>query len=346
MGQNIEIVRLVLESDADPLGPSARRLTSLHLAAMTGNAAITDLLCDRLLTVHLGEDRGHAQPTTGIGDYPLHFAAAYTMTASFWTLERFQNLRAMNWTNFLGETPLHRAAAMSNSNAVRFMTRSDVMRLHWQLTNYVNATDNMGRTALWHAAAANSSHSIPALVRAGANIHLPDDLGLTPAHVASRDHNAEALEELLIRGAKVTCEAGALHLKPAHMAALNGSARCMALLMSKNAPLVSELDDGTPLNAFHFTLVNGNEACARVIWEYHESRKDLEFRGWSLCVVVDAEGPVLKWMGLEIDQRNWVVTEHPDQDRSQLSAASGRVPAYWIDPRFLERGLKSWSRNA
>lgn len=88
MGQNIDIVELVLEAGADPLGLSDRRFTTLHLAAMLGDEAITDLLLDKLYPIYLGdgeaaEGRGHAKPTTGTGDYPIHFAAAYATVSSF-----------------------------------------------------------------------------------------------------------------------------------------------------------------------------------------------------------------------------------------------------------------------
>ena len=330
MGQNVDIVRMVLEAGADPLGPSASRLTSLHLAAMIGGEAITDLLFNRLYPIYLedkteGNGRGHARPTAEIGDYPSHFAAAYATTSDFWAAyeDRFWNLCGPSRTNFLGETPLHRAAAMRNVAAVRFMTHPDNIG-HvghpWpvETSDYVNAVDNMGRTALWHAACVDSDHVVQALVNAGADVHLPDDLGLTPAHVASREDNGISLLRLIEAGADLNRQAGSLHLKPAHMAAIFGATRSMGVLMAENPDIISELDDGTSLNAFHFAVANGNEECAKAIWNHQKNKKDMEFRDWSLCVIIGTTGPMLRWMGVYINQNNWAIMENPDQDRAGL----------------------------
>lgn len=127
----------------------------------------------------------------------------------------------MSRTNLLGETALHRAAAMKNHAAIGFLTRHDI--IEYQHSVYVNASDNMGRTALWHAACVDSSRVVQALVKAGADVHLPDDLGLTPAHVASLENHGRALQSLLEAGADASRQAGSLYLKPAHMAAISGA---------------------------------------------------------------------------------------------------------------------------
>jgi len=57
--------------------------------------------------------------------------------------------------NRLGESPLHRAAAMGNVKATKF-----ILGLHpnsyYRWHREVNAVDGRGRTAPWHAACADS----------------------------------------------------------------------------------------------------------------------------------------------------------------------------------------------
>lgn len=78
---NVPALRLLLLHGAKPLGPSATRLTTLHLAALTGNTAVMERLQRLLYQTYYSQDHyvsdEYLKPAAELHEYPLHFAAAY-----------------------------------------------------------------------------------------------------------------------------------------------------------------------------------------------------------------------------------------------------------------------------
>ncbi|KAK0707943.1 ankyrin repeat-containing domain protein, partial [Lasiosphaeris hirsuta] len=181
IGGNMDILKMAIEAGVNPLGPSDRRFTTLPLAAFLRSSSITDLLIDAPIG-----DREHIQATIGLGDYPLHFAAVYAREAKVWENARYKTLEGLGagLVDSLGETPLHRAAAMGNFTAAHYLVRHVALNPWVRDQDYVNQADLCGRTALWHAACRGSRLIVECLLEAGASSCLADDAGLAPVHVA------------------------------------------------------------------------------------------------------------------------------------------------------------------
>ena len=126
IGGQIDILRVLLDSGLSAVGKSEKRLTPLHLAFLLTDVSLCDLLW---ATIHpSGEDTSWTEiiqdlePTVNNEDYPIHFVAAYGMSAEFWEPTELLSISQMGpgpRTNRLGERPIHRAAAMGNILAVQ-----------------------------------------------------------------------------------------------------------------------------------------------------------------------------------------------------------------------------------
>lgn len=347
MGGNGDTVNTLLRAGDNALGDSDRRLTTLHLAMLLKDQDVLKRLLDSLYPEQLNlayaisfagdmEDQ-HSLPTINNGDYPMHFAAAYATEPDFWYT--FRQLFSTCSSNFLGEMPLHRAAAMGNLVAISGLTRN-VAESYYDSS--LTAVDLHGRTALWHAACSDYTGEVTRMLltmsndspRAKLNINLPDLDGLAPVHVASRQGALGCLKRLKKASADLFSRAGALGLFATHFAALFGRKACLEVLLESVVPTVTFTDGGEWICALHCAIANGQEACARVIWDYIFPRA--HFKGWSLCILLEEAGPVLKWMYLELDNSHWIAVEDPRKDGATEGfvsiSADGETPTLWARP--------------
>jgi ankyrin repeat protein len=243
--------------------------------------------------------------TVSYGDSPLHLAAAWAKNSSFWKRLTTCNLCAnafllesLRARNYASETPLHRAAAMGNLEAVFAITRTQ----DWLAGGSPGDLDNQGRTVLWHAACSNSSDIMATLTRAiprpdrrrpwtekgstfdfpGSILDLPDDNGLAPVHVACRLGHADALKVLLFAGASPRAPVGSTSLLPAHFAAFFGHAACLELLLEHSAP-VFDLDhpNEIAISPLHLAVSRKHDKCAALLAQADPRLSDLV----STCVV-------------------------------------------------------------
>ena len=77
---------------------------------------------------------------------------------------------------------------------------------------------------------------------------------------------------------------------------------------------------------FYFSTFRGNEevewiGAARqrdlvtgpfAIWNSLNVKQD--FRRWSLCIVLEASGPVVKWMFLGLNEGYWLAVDNPSEE--------------------------------
>ncbi|KAG4440980.1 hypothetical protein IFR05_003544 [Cadophora sp. M221] len=345
IGGQVEIIRILLDSGLSAVGKSQRRLTPLHLAFLLPGAHISNLLWG---TIHpSGEETPWAElqedlePTINNEDYPLHFAAAYATSTEFWEPTELLSISQMGGgplTNRLGERPIHRAAAMGNIAAVRTIMNEDSSRY----VSEVGKMDLQGRTPLWHAACGDNTGAIAKiLMDFGAFPDIADNDGLAPVHVACRQGSIRFLKRLTASGANLNLPAGALGLLPSHFAAVFGHKLCMELLLANQAEITSYIADGTAMHALHLAIANGQEACARAIWLAVDPKP---FEGWSLCILLETSGPVLKWMYLEVNDQRWLAAENPRQAGGTESfvcfSDEASSPKLWVRPSISKATLQ------
>ncbi|KAK4183287.1 hypothetical protein QBC35DRAFT_349232, partial [Podospora australis] len=148
----------------------------------------------------------------------LHLAASYATDSKIWTKLHSIILSCGNAGNDLGETRLHRAAAMSNITALRHII--DRIWESESIRHKLNAPDRRGRTPLWHVACtvADDALVVNELVDVGALL-TADDSGVTPVHIAAaHDNNVRTLKVLVQRLNAHNLPAGRTSLLPSHMA--------------------------------------------------------------------------------------------------------------------------------
>jgi len=343
IGGQIDILRVLLDSGLSAVGKSEKRLTPLHLAFLLTDVSLCDLLW---ATIHpSGEDTSWTEiiqdlePTVNNEDYPIHFVAAYGMSAEFWEPTELLSISQMGpgpRTNRLGERPIHRAAAMGNILAVQNLLIETFSR---HVNTEVDALDLQGRTPLWHAACGDHTGAIAKiLLKSGAYVDAADKDGLAPIHVACRQGTYRFLKKLKSSGANLNLPVGALCLLPSHFAATFGQKQCLELLLEGRAELVSNTNEGVCVYALHLAIANGHEACARAIWDAFEAKH--HFEGWSLCILIESSGPLLKWMYLQVNDEHWLAIEDPSQaGGTEKFVCFSRVdasPKLWVRPEISE----------
>lgn len=179
--------------------------TALHLAALYCSAEEFESLLEEILKA------------TGI--------LISEWTSSEITLER-EYLVCLR--NSLGETVLQRAAAAANREVVRLICE--------KITQATTRLDSTGRSALWHAACGGDQEIVKLIAGAYSRspnsilLHLSDDNGMTPLHVACWKGHSDCVKELLALGATSMSRTRELDLTPLHCAALFGHHDCLEIL--------------------------------------------------------------------------------------------------------------------
>ena len=120
---------------------------------------------------------------------------------------------------YVGDTPLHLAAAglqdavsetlLRRGASVGAINRRGASALHY-------ACDPRPRCGVWHPS--KQRRVIGLLIDAGADVNLPDSGGVTPLHRAVRARGADAVRELLARGARVDARLKNGGSTPLHLA--------------------------------------------------------------------------------------------------------------------------------
>lgn len=174
--------------------------------------------------------------------------------------------------NSNGETLLHRAAAMSNLGVVSYICEHapDVSR---QL-------DSMNRSALWHAACGGDDKIMSVIAEAlkflrwAPGVDYPDDNGLTPLHVASREGHLHCVERLLDLGPSPLCATQSAGLTPIHYASLFGHCGCLMAMLDRLQSLTDLAQvffnegNADSIQPIHLAAANGWLQCVKVLISY------------------------------------------------------------------------------
>ncbi|KAF5670903.1 het domain-containing protein [Fusarium heterosporum] len=317
-----DMLQSLIEAKEDPAENFKGNVTSFHLIMLWDSEALIHML--EYPDFVVGSLEG--EPIGSTGDYPLHFAAAYTTSTKIWEniLDYFPIVMMDRQNNF-GETALHRACAMGNTAAMESL---------WRYRAQMDQTDNYGRTPLWHAACSDYQGMVTEKLRiAGASLVLPDLDGLSPIHVSCRQGTVGCTKQLISAGVSPNLPAGVLGLLPMHFAATFGHTVCVQALLEAGAKIVTDVD-GPAINALHIAIANGKDSCARAIWNSMDEKP--KFRGWSPCILFETQGPVLNWMHVEVNDEYWFAIDDPLKEGGTkgflCSSPENETPKLWVDP--------------
>jgi ankyrin repeat protein len=261
-GGSISCIMLLRKRGAKRKMVTKRGLSPIHIAALCNNAVWGAL-------AHLNDEKEVSwlanERTRHLSETPLHLAAASTPDTELGE-QFFKELLDWSWEhtgtgprNAFDETPLHRAAARNNANAIEAL----VARSYYSFN--IETGDQYGRTALWHAAAAGACNAIESLIRLGASINLTDDMGRSPLHAACRGGHDDAVKLLRQHGARADIETNFLNLLPMDLTAMFGYVNCLKLLLDPLWRVVSQASlDRTVQIAASF----GQQACVERLCQY------------------------------------------------------------------------------
>lgn len=277
-GGNREIVREILRFDGK-VRTRLQRLTALHLAAIMGNVPIIKELIEgseEEWAAVLRPMSSHCKPFDNPCDSPMHLAAAYIHSPE--VEEAFECMRRVQPDKFgvgsnafsfarngLGETPLHRAAAMNNTHAV------SALLAHAPGAQSIECLDNKTRSPLWHAAATDAYDTLLLLLKGGADANTRDELGISALHAACRSARSEVVQALLSYGAdpndypvfelgiKTSSKLRSTCMTCCMYAALRGNAATLCALLAAGSRVDGpDGPDGSDLAPIHIAAANGH----------------------------------------------------------------------------------------
>jgi ankyrin repeat protein len=278
LGGHVDVVQYLLKYGARPDSVVAQGWTALHLAVMNGDVEIVGSLLHalhKLNTVNSVKNDDDAVLNVARMKGRLTEETILHMATPYLTGHQLDDILTSlrNYTkellftmvpNYLGETPLHRAAANNTAQAY----------LDWPGNKYrkiwIDVPDGFSRSPLWHAACAGANLSITALHIRGAS--LSDDHGRRPLHAACREGHADTVALLIMLGANPDAPTHPPNLTPAHYAALFGHPQCLRELARYGA----DLERGTYFNSsssdntiffrpMHLAAANGHVECVQVL---------------------------------------------------------------------------------
>lgn len=304
------VASALIEKGVDPLIETETGLNSIHLASILGKSRLIGLAMRLAPQTQIVEDAEDFAPSYAkavsvfrpffgaeaqLQDTALHLAAVHCCAEDFANILeeilKATRIPISRWTsaeltqereylvclrNGLGETVLHRAAAAANV---------DVVTLICEIApGAVSRVDSMSRSTLWHATYGGNPDIVRLIAQACSNLiivpylHLCDENGVSPLHVACWKGHGECVRELLKLGATSLCMTQELGLTPLHYAALFGHANCLSIMADgvwRGTRQLGEFNTVIDMKArkgslelfapIHLAAANGWVECARVL---------------------------------------------------------------------------------
>ena len=160
-----EEVELLLKYHADPNAKMNENWAPLHYAAHNGNVDVAELLVSAGGDINARTHDGRTPLMVAIGVAGVQHGPSFrSQSIVRWMLQNGANVQAADDT---GYTALHYAAQMDNASVINLLLTAGAK---------LEARDRKGRTPLFHSV--NTAMSFDALLAAGADPHVIDDIGL------------------------------------------------------------------------------------------------------------------------------------------------------------------------
>lgn len=258
------IMSMLIEKGLDPLVKARRGHNVLQLVSIFGNSGVIQPLLQKALraeevdlalistsTRNLARIRPYLGSETGTGNTALHLAARCCSGEEFGNIlvELFKATGApeSEWDeseaklereylfslrNKAGETVLHRAIESGNLEIAELICDN--------IPEVATRLDDFNRSTVWHTASVGDTQMLKAVMKAYSlcnnppYLHLSDDNGLTPLHVACWNGHLAFVQELLNCGGiqyRLTTFFG---FTPAEIARKNGQSHVADFLEGLN----------------------------------------------------------------------------------------------------------------
>jgi ankyrin repeat protein len=241
LGVSADIVRRILDKNAQVNARNQEGDTALHIAVRQNNAASGELLISRIGTAGSDFFLQNAK-----GESPLYLTFFSRGGIREWMLVQ----PVLSATDSQGNTILHHATEWKLDQVIPGVVQRGAN---------VEAKNVLGETPLFVAVHINSASTVRSLLAAGASLGTRDSLGNTALHAAVR-WDAQAATEALIT-AKIDLNAYNLYGNtPLHDAVKLSRFALQTLLVQRGANLeVRDAEGNTPLMT---AVINGNARSA------------------------------------------------------------------------------------
>ncbi len=176
------IVELLYGANEDIYSKEDNGLTTLHIAAQTGNFTVLKNVVSKLV-----KNKKSVDEVDSGGWTPLHYAAANGHLDLCEIL--IKEDADINASNDLDYTPLHLAAWQGHAEIILMLFNTNHL--------IIEATDHNGATALHLAAEAGHVDAVKVLIALHANMHSMNNKGLMPVDVAVQNGKF-AVAEILV----------------------------------------------------------------------------------------------------------------------------------------------------
>jgi ankyrin repeat protein len=165
------------------------------------------------------------------------------------------NPHQINYTNLIGQTPLHIAAENGYTEIVQYLVQYPNINL--------NALSIGGYSPLHYALLHGHNHVVGCLIQSKANVNVTNYFGKTPLHYAAYNSSLELVRYLLQNNANTNVTDYRFIKTPLHYAAENGSLRLVRYLLQNSASInATDYLCKTPL---HHAAYNGSFEVVRYL---------------------------------------------------------------------------------
>ncbi|XP_068726064.1 transient receptor potential cation channel subfamily A member 1-like [Montipora capricornis] len=248
---SLEIVQLMVAEDRDVCKSQLlddQGMVPLHRAALKNHVTVVNYLLDQGSKVDPRDTQGRT---------PLFLAASVGGTA---TVQLLMNRGAdITLKDIEQRSPLH--VAIGNSSTMEALMKSTASKA------LVIEKDMTGYTAVHYAARAGYLQHIALFINKNkAAVQVTSDSLDTPLHMAARYGWREIAETLLSRNVRIVNLQNNQGRTPLHYACHEGHEQIVQLLLMEGATMERDHHDSTPL---HMAAVNGSERCVDCILDAH-----------------------------------------------------------------------------